>query len=172
MNKFFVALFTLLLFMSTIVSHAQTSRQELEKKKNKVENEISSLQKELEKTQKNKNATLQQVNALKKKIRDREKQINGYASQISSLDKGITQTKQQINTKQTRLQDLQSRYGSMVLYNYRHRNAYDRIMFVLSAHSFNEAFQRLRYLRRYSDYRKNQSGEIRVLITELTGKQK
>ncbi|HZG01845.1 MAG TPA: peptidoglycan DD-metalloendopeptidase family protein [Chitinophagales bacterium] len=169
MSKYFVPVFALLLFFST-ASFAQT-RAELEKKKSGVQKEIGSLQKELENTQKNKNATLQQVNALKKKIAERENLIGGYAAQIQNLDKGISQTKQQLGTRQSNLRDLQARYAKMVLYNYRHASATGGLMFVLSANTFNEAFQRVRYLRRYAEYRRTQSEEIRVAILQLSEKQ-
>lgn len=171
MTKTFVRILTLLLLLTAQVSLAQTSRESLEKKKAGVEKEIGSLQKELEKTQKNKNATLKEVNALKKKIKEREALIGNYASQINNIDEGITQTKQQLGSRQTNLKELQTRYASMVLYNYRHRSAYDRMMFVLASRSFNEAFQRLRYLRRYSEYRRSQSGDIREAIVQLSDKQ-
>lgn len=150
---------------------AQTSRTELEKKKDKLVKEITSLQAELDKTKKNKNATLGQVTALKKKIAARETLIGTYGSEINLLDKDISKTRSQITAEAARLKDLQVRYARSVHYNYKHMGAYDGLMFVLSSRSFNDAFQRLKYLRRYAAYRRTQSNGIKEAVSQLSGKQ-
>ena len=65
--------FILLLFLSILITlragHAQTgTKEDLEKKKEQLMNEISDMQKELDKTKKSKTANLGQLSALKKKI--------------------------------------------------------------------------------------------------------
>ena len=146
MIKAFVPL--LFFFFMSSAAFSQTSRAELEKKKNKLVKEIGSLQAELDKTKKNKNATLAQVTALKKKIAARETLIGTFAAEINTIDRDISKTKTQISSEAARLKDLQIRYARSVHYNYKHMGAYDGLMFVLASQSFNEAFLRLIDARR------------------------
>ncbi len=164
-------LFTFLLLLSSHFSFSQT-KEELQKKKDGLLKEIESMQKELDKTKKSKTTSLSEVKALQKKISSREKLISNYNSQIGQLDNQISETKSNIRTLDNNLSQLKKNYAMMVRNAYKHRSSYSRLLFVLSASSFNDAVRRILYLRRYASFRRSQADEIVVTKTSLTGKVK
>lgn len=171
-NKRLVSLTIVVMLMCLPQAFGQKgSRNELERKKDKLVKEISSLQTELDKTNKSKTKTQSQVKALKEKIAEREKLIADYSVQINAIEKNLTVTQTARMTEEERLRDLQERYARTVLFTYKHMSATNPVVFILSAGSFNEAFQRLRYIKKYAEYRRLQSQNIRMVVAGLEKKQ-
>jgi septal ring factor EnvC (AmiA/AmiB activator) len=56
----------------------------------------------------------------------------------------------------------------MIRHAYFNRNAYDRLAFVFSSQSYNQAFKRLRYLQEYSQFRQKQVDEIKMVEQKLS----
>ncbi len=48
----------------------------------------------------------------------------------------------------------------MILFAYKTRSVYDKIVFIISAEDFNKAYRRLKYLQYYSEYRQKQMQKI------------
>lgn len=149
--------------------HAQT-KQDLEKKKQNLLNEINEMQKELSATSKSKKLSLTEIKTIQAKITARQKLINNYNGQLNQLDNEITKTNTAIQSLDNDLNELKANYAKMVVYAYKHRSAYDQLLFIFSAESFNDAFRRFLYLRRYSAYRKTQADLIKQTKTTLDGK--
>ena len=156
------------LLFSIHTSTAQTSdKDDLEKKKEQLVKEISDMQKELDKTKKTKNTSLGQLAALRKQIGAREKLINNYNSQIRQIDKEINSKIYVVRSLDRDLDTLKKNYANMVYYAYKHRSAYDKLLFLFSAKDFNDAFMRLKYIKRYSAYRRMQAELIRTTQTDM-----
>lgn len=165
-------LLALIILLFTAHSGFSQTKEELQKKKESLLKEIDQMQKDLDKTKKSKTASLTEVKALQKKISTREKLIGNYNSQIGQLDHQITETRTGIKTLDNNLGRLKKNYAAMVCTAYKHRSTYSRLLFVLSATSFNDAVKRILYLRRYSAYRRSQAEVIVKTKTTLTGKVK
>ena len=69
-----------------------------------------------------------------------------------------------------RLKNLKKDYARLVQEAYVNRSVYAKIMFVLSAESFDQSYRRLRYLQEYSDYRKMQVRKIENVKTQIIAK--
>ena len=154
------------LFVLSNRSFAQT-KDDLEKRKEQLMKEIDDMQQELNKTKKSKTANLSELTALKKKIAAREKLINNYNSQIYQFNKDINSKVFVVRSMDRDLDTLKRNYANMVYYAYKHRSAYDKLLFLFSARDFNDAFLRLKYIKRYSAYRKMQADLIRTTQNEL-----
>jgi septal ring factor EnvC (AmiA/AmiB activator) len=50
----------------------------------------------------------------------------------------------------------------MIYFAYKNRNNYDRLMFVLAAEDFNQAYRRMKYFQQYTKYRQKQAEKIVV----------
>lgn len=61
-------------------------------------------------------------------------------------------------------------YARLVQEAHLNRSVYTKIMFVLSANSFDQSYRRLRYLQEYSDYRKQQVRKIENVKTQIVVK--
>src|SRR5438105_15902684 len=90
-KKFILRIVLLFIFFITQshFSFSQDSRDDLEKKKDQLVKEISSLQNELDQTKKSKKSNAVQLAALQKKIKARQQLINTCNGEISQFDKEI-----------------------------------------------------------------------------------
>lgn len=164
---------SLIFFLVIIASSlfAQT-KAELEKQKSLLAKEIKELQEKLDATSKNKKVTLEQLNAIRKKIKAREELIYNYNKQLALIDRDIIKTSGDISVLKNDLQKMRNNYARMVVYSYKHRTAYDILLFIFSAENFNDAVARIKYTRRYNTYKKFQAQLIKASLNELNEKKK
>jgi murein hydrolase activator len=158
-----------------MLSFAQTKEKEvLENKKAKIQKEIKLTNSLLNKAKKEKNQSVNTLNTLNKQIESRQEVIQTLnlevkiaEIQIGNLKQQILDTEQSIVVQQDLLDTLKSEYAIMIRHAYYNRNAYDRMAFVFSSQSYNQAFKRLRYLQEYSQFRQKQVEEILAVEQEL-----
>ncbi len=156
-------------------SFSQSSDKEaLQYKKAKIQKEIKLTNTLLQKAKKEKNQSVTTLNTLNKQIQSRQEIIQALdlevkmaSIQIANLKQQIQDTQQSIVTQQELLDTLKSEYALMIRHAYFNRNAYNRLAFVFSSQSYNQAFKRLRYLQEYSQFRKKQVEEIKLTEQKL-----
>jgi len=146
------------LFFS-LFSFSQT-RQELEQRKQKTEEEIKLANELLQQTQESKSAGLNKLLILKKRISLREQLIRDITNEINHLDKTIEDKNKRINQLESDLNKLKNEYAKMIYFAYKNRNNYDRLMFILASEDFNQAYRRIKYFEQYSKYRRKQASLI------------
>ena len=143
------------------------SRAELEKKRKQHEQEIKLTKKLLQETQKKQKATLNQLEIIGKQISTRNQLINTIGQEINLTEQHITELEQTIQTLQGDLQALKDQYAKLILVSYKHRNTYDRIMYILASESFDQAMKRIKYLQQITAYREKQAQLIQVTQNTL-----
>ena len=165
----------LLLAICSFNSFSQSGDKEaLQDKKAKIQKEIKLTNTLLQKANKEKNQSLTTLSTLNKQIQSRQEiiqmldlEVKMASIQIGNLKQQIQETQQSIVTQQDLLDTLKSEYALMIRHAYLNRNAYDRLAFVFSAQSYNQAFKRLRYLQEYSQFRQKQVEEIQLTEQKL-----
>ncbi|MDY6800407.1 MAG: peptidoglycan DD-metalloendopeptidase family protein [Bacteroidota bacterium] len=150
-------LFNFLFF--SIFSFSQT-RQELEQRKQKTEEEIKLANEILEQTQKSKSAGINKLLIIKKRINLREQLIRDITNEINYIDKTIEDKNKRINQLESDLNKLKKEYEKMIYFAYKNRNNYDRLMFILASEDFNQAYRRIKYFEQYTKYRRKQASLI------------
>ena len=143
------------------------SKEELQQKKAKIQQDIVYKNKLLQETKRNKEQSVQQVILLQKKISSRERFIRAINREVVLLTKQITTSKDQIKQKEREIEDLKNEYAKMIYYAYKNRSAYDKLMFVFAAEDFNQAYKRLMYYQQYAKYREQQTELITKAQVEL-----
>lgn len=172
MKDLHIILFLLILAIATPAYCQKTKG----KSKQQLQNEISSLQKEisnanqlLKQTKKDREMTLNEVSILDKKIKQREKLIKAYNEQIAVLDEEINTGQSNIRSLNSDLAGLQKEYAKMVVFANKNRSHYDRLGFVFASKDFNQAFSRLRYIREFNDARATKMSQIAGTQQRITG---
>lgn len=161
----------LLLFCFALpVLNAQDKKSQLQAKKAKIEEEINYTNKLLSETKKNKQASLNQLVLLNKKISKRQELINAISNEIQQIDRKIKITNDTIATLTENIKELKAEYAKMIYYAQKNKSSYTRLMFIFSAESFNQAYQRLKYFQQYSSYRQNQVRVIKEIQALLAQK--
>ncbi len=151
----------------SILSTAQNSKDNLQKTKKQLEDEIKYTNSLLEQTKKTKQNSLNKINILTKQIEKRESLIETVNKEIDEIQTDIEVQDIHISKLDNELRRMKDEYARMIYYAYKNMNAYNRLMFIFSAADFNQAFYRLRYYQQYSAYRRKQAELITGLQTEL-----
>ncbi len=151
------------------------SKEVLQSKKAQIQNEIQLTNKLIKKAKKEKNQSINILSTLNKQIESRgeivktlDLEIKMTIVQIDNLKAEIKETKQSINDQQNLLDTLKKEYALMIRHAYHNRNSYDRLAFIFSAQSYNQAFKRIRYLQEYSQFRQKQVKEIKEVERQLS----
>ena len=157
----------IVLFFLALASSPAYAQKTKGKSKKQLQNEITTLQKEisnanelLKKTTKDKEMTLNEVSILENKIKQREQLIRAYNEQIDILDEEIDKGQNNIKSLNSDLSKLQKEYAKMIVFANKNRNQYDRLGFIFASEDFNQAFSRLRYIRQFTDARKVKMEQI------------
>ena len=162
-----IGIVMLVLLLAGVSMIAQNDKSKLQSRKSKLEKEIMEMNRELEQTKKSKSANLNQLVLINKKISKREELINAIEQEVSSIENQVQSMNDTIYRISSDLTALKSEYASLIYSTYRNKSAYNRLMFLFSSRSFNQAYKRLKYLRQYSEYRKEQVKSISVIQQEL-----
>ncbi len=156
MFRLFLSSILLMAFLPTF----SQSRSDLEKRKKENEKEISYTNELIAKTEKNKTASYNKLLLINSKIKSREKVIGDINSEISLIDGNIKVQQELIDELNNDYEKLKSEYARVISFYYKNRSNYDRIMFILASESVNTAFNRIKHLQQYSEYRTSQARQI------------
>jgi len=164
-------IFVLVLSLMTVVTslRSQTVKELQAQRKQTLQN-LETTNKMLKETKTSKRSSLNKLIIIKKNITERKVLIKNISSEIGQLDTEIVHLDVEKTKLQVRLESLKSDYAKLVQEAHINQNLYARIMFVLSAKTFDQSYRRLRYLQEYSDYRKDQVKEIEKVKTEIVHK--
>ncbi|QYA24922.1 peptidoglycan DD-metalloendopeptidase family protein [Gramella sp. MT6] len=157
----------LLLIFGLNVTNAQTDREELEKRRIELRNEITRINELRISNQKKQRSVLVQVEDLNQQIKSTEDLIKLTNQQANLLTREINTNTNKIGQLRKELEKLKEDYARMIEKSYKSKSQQSRVMFLLSSKSFLQAYKRLQYMKQYTNYRKEQGEEIKANTQEL-----
>lgn len=134
----------------------QSTSDKLKKEQARLERKISNTKALLGKSKLNTQASLNELKVIENQILYREELLRNYDNQIRGAELNIQNKEQQISLLNDRIAKLKEQYKKLLLYSYKHRNKYGKMMYVFSADSYYEAIKRNKYLERISEIQKKQ----------------
>ena len=159
----------LFFFFFVSLSFGQSSQEKLKKEQQKLEKRISNTKSLLSKVKSNTQASLNEIRLIENQIKSREALVRIFDNQVRMAEIKMVEKKQEVKRLKKRLSDLKRQYKKMVLYAYKHRSSYGRVMYLLSADNYNEAMKRNRYLKKVAGVQQKQAALIKqhqALIAE------
>ena len=163
----YVALFICVFLHTGLL--AQTNEQKaLESKREQLELEIKEINRLLFAEKKERGNVLDQMEAMDQKINVRQQLIRVTNQQSNLLNRQINTNIRNIGKLRNDLAFLKEEYGNMIQKSYQNKSRQSRLMFLLSAEDFFQAFKRFQYMKQYTQYRKEQGEQIVVKTDELT----
>jgi septal ring factor EnvC (AmiA/AmiB activator) len=167
-TSYFIHILLVVFFTSTFVA-AQTSEQKaLEAKRSRLQQEIKEINRLLFAERKEKGSVLDQMEALDNKINVRHELIRVTNQQSNLLNRQINVNIRNISKLREDLKLLKEDYANLIRKTYQSKSQSNRLMFLLSADNFFQAFKRLQYMQQYAKHRKQQGEEIVQKTDELT----
>ena len=146
------------------------SKEDLERQRRQIQQEIDELQRTQNSLRKDKKASLSQLNLIQSKLAKRNAVIDNINSQVRLIDNTIFSNNREIYRLQKQVDTLKAHYAKTIEYAYKNRSNYDMLNFIFSATSFNDAVRRVAYLKSYRQYRDDQVANINKTRDMLQGK--
>lgn len=160
--------YLILIFFVSLSSFAQTSEQKaLEAKRERLQQEIKEINRLLFAERKEKGTILDQMEALDNKINVRQELIRVTNQQSNLLNRQINVNIRNISKLREDLNTLKEDYAELIQKTYQNKSQSNRLMFLLSAENFYQAFKRLQYMQQYAKHRKKQGENIITKTEEL-----
>lgn len=162
-------LFFTFLFAITSVGlvTAQITEQELKQQKDKLQKqnsslkkEISQLNKDLQRNQSESKTSLLYLQNLTKKINVQSKLVSGLNKEKRFIEDEIYLTQLEINKLGRELVELRKEYKDILVKAYKNKSVGNKLLFVLSSENLTQAFRRVKYLEKYSEYQLGKADEI------------
>lgn len=157
LKKIVLSIFSLFLFVG--LSFGQSSL-ELKKQRERLDREIAELQKILSAKTQEKILSQQEVAALSKQLDLRENKISTINSELRIINKNISSNNAIVDKLKGELEKMRQDYEKMILFAFRNKNSYNKMMFIFASKDFNQAFKRVKYLQQFTDARKVKVAEI------------
>ena len=161
---------TILLTLLTLNIAVGQTIKELEEQRRNALKRLETTSKVLSETKKTQRSSLNKLNIINKNINERKSLINHINKEISTLDTEINKLNSETRKLERELETYKADYANMVREAYINRSVYSKILFVLSAETFDQSFRRLRYMQEYSEYRKEQMRKIENTKLEIAKK--
>ena len=166
-------LFCLILTSCLItLTYGQTNPKvaEMESQRNKLEQEISASRQLLSSAEKDTESQLSALSALTAQIKKQQQLVNRLDADLRATDREIKSIEEQLVTLQTELERRRKHYAHALRLMTAKNSFENRLMFLLSAESFNQMVRRMRYLREYSTFQQKQGEAIMAQQEELNNK--
>src|SRR5690606_19778401 len=158
---------TILFALFSSWAYSQITEEELRVQKDKLQQqnaslkkEISGLNKDLQRNQNESKTSLLYVQNLDKKITAQTKLVGGLAKEKRFIEDEIYLTQLEINKLSRELVELRKEYKDILVKAYKNKSVENKLLFVLSSESITQAYRRIKYLERYSDYQLGKADEI------------
>ncbi|WP_308991817.1 peptidoglycan DD-metalloendopeptidase family protein [Mariniflexile litorale] len=155
------------LFCSVFVFSQSAKQQELEARRQELRLEIQKIAKLRAENQSKEKSQLTLIQDFKHKINVLDNLIKVTNQQANLLTRDINYNQRKITNLRDELKVLKADYAAMMVKSYKSKNQQSRIMFLLSANDFKQAYKRLQYMKQYTDHQKEQGETIKAKTAEL-----
>ncbi len=146
------------------------TREELERQRKQLQNEIEAYNKTLSSTKSDIKVTLGTLSAIKSKIDKREQVVNTISNELNVIDDDIYLTNREVSRLRRDLDSLKSDYAKSIIYAYKSKSSYSFLNFLFDAQNFADAFKRYQYLKNFRIYREMQAATITRTKQQLENK--
>lgn len=165
-TKVFI-LISILISFSLPAFAQDDERKALESRRKALQEEISEMNRLLFAEKRQRGNVLEQLEALDKKISVRQQLIRVTNQESNLLNRQINANQRQISKLREELKVLKEDYAEMIRRSYQSRSNQSRLMFLLSAETFFQAFKRFQYMKQYAQFRREQGLQIAAKTEDL-----
>ena len=152
----------ILLFLTLVsgLSFQAQTRQELEAKRQAIQQEINEINSIIENTESKSQSALGEYEDLQKRIKATERLIQVNNQEANLLTREINSNANKIDRLRNEMEKLKADYEKMIQQSYKSKSSKSRIMFLFSSESFLQAYKRIQYMKQFAQYRKKQGEEV------------
>lgn len=144
------------------------SAQELERQRKEALKEIELTSQLLKETNASAKTSLNRLNLLSQQLLSRKKIVSLLGEEVATIDRKIKTMSNEIELLDKDLTKTKENYAkSMQNQQQEHRTTQYKMLLILSAENLTQSYRRMRYLREYSDWQKEEAERIVKKQTEI-----
>jgi murein hydrolase activator len=142
-----------LLLTGSVFIYSQ-NKSELEKKKAENIEQLRYTREILDKMTSSRKASLSEINLIERSISTRENLVGNISEQIGMIERDIVLNNDEISRINLRIEDIKKNYATLIKSSYKLLDDEYALMYILSSEDINQGYQRIKYVRYLTEYRK------------------
>jgi len=158
----------LLILILQVSSISGQSVKDLQKRKGGILNELKLTQDLISQSEKEKGVSLNRLLLLRRQVSSRKKLLENLNQEISALNEEIVEGELRLSSLGLQLNDVKVAYASLVTAAFKSRYNQQKLIFIFSSKDFNQAYQRMRYFREFTDLIKHKGDEIVITTAAVS----
>ena len=158
----------LLCFFLFIVTDLRSqSKKLLEKQKIEIQNEIKVIEQKLSNSSKKKGVIIANAEDLNYKIKLQQNLISNINNQLNLILNEIDDNEIQLSNLKNKELSLKEELAKMLLIGYKKKSNLNKLMFIFSSSSFQQAYKRLQYFKQYANFQSKTLSKIKITSSEI-----
>ena len=164
MNFFRLLLFFFLFIVTDLRSQ---SKKLLEKQKIEIQNEIKVIEQKLSNSSKRKGVIISNAEDLNYKIKLQQNLIGNINNQLNLILIEIDDNEIQLSNLKNKELSLKEELAKMLLIGYKKKSNLNKLMFIFSSSSFQQAYKRIQYFKQYANFQSKTLSKIKITSSEI-----
>ena len=164
MNPTRILLFFLLLIVTDLRSQ---SKQALENQRKEIQNEIKVIELKLSNSSKKKGLIISNAEDLNYKIKLQQNLISNINNQLNLILNEIDANEIQLTNLKNKEVSLKEELAKMLLTGFKKKSNLNKLMFIFSSSSFQQAYKRIQYFKQYVNFQNKTLLKIKSTSSEI-----
>jgi len=152
----------LLLIVLTSSSLSSQTKQDLENQKKQIQQDIKKIELKLKTNSKQKKLIVSNAEDINYKIKLQQNLINNINSQLNLILREIDRNENHLSDLKQRELILKDELSKMLLSAYKKKSNLNKLMFVFSSTSFQQAYKRIQYFKQYANFQNKTLSKIKI----------
>ena len=152
----------LLLIVLTSSSLSSQTKQDLENQKKQIQEDIKKIELKLKTNSKQKKLIVSNAEDINYKIKLQQNLINNINSQLNLILREIDRNENRLSDLKQRELILKDELSKMLLSAYKKKSNLNKLMFVFSSTSFQQAYKRIQYFKQYANFQSKTLSKIKI----------
>lgn len=167
---FYIMLVFILLVSSDAAAQKRTAKS-IKREQQVTQQEIQETSQKIRTNTAKTKRSLNQLNLIEAEISSHERTISNLNNDLDSINKRLKLLQDSIKDTENKIIGLKKNYSNAIRNIQARSSSFDRMLFIFSANSFNQAYRRIRYLQQFSEWREKQTQEIQKIQLRLKEQQ-
>ena len=164
MNLSRIILLLIVLISSSLSSQ---TKQDLENQKKQIQEDIKKIELKLKTNSKQKKLIVSNAEDINYKIKLQQNLINNINSQLNLILREIDRNENRLSDLKQRELILKDELSKMLLSAYKKKSNLNKLMFVFSSTSFQQAYKRIQYFKQYANFQNKTLSKIKINSNDI-----
>lgn len=164
MNLSRIILLLIVLISSSLSSQ---TKQDLENQKKQIQEDIKKIELKLKTNSKQKKLIVSNAEDINYKIKLQQNLINNINSQLNLILREIDRNENHLSDLKQRELILKDELSKMLLSAYKKKSNLNKLMFVFSSTSFQQAYKRIQYFKQYANFQNKTLSKIKINSNDI-----